>query len=203
VPIAAVIVILFTPKAKTNAPMFMVGWIAGVLVVGFVVLLIPGLEPTTRDPTTTAGIVNGVLDALLLLAGISSWKKRPGPGETAEAPGWMKGIDTFGIGKSAAMGFLFSGLTTKNVLLIAAAAVAISATDATSSQQAVALLIFALIASSTVIVPVVGYLIAGDRMDNVLASAKTWLIQNNSAVMGVLFLVFGVDLIGEAIQILF
>ena len=35
VPIAAVIVMLFTPRAKTNAPSFAVGWVAGLLVVGY------------------------------------------------------------------------------------------------------------------------------------------------------------------------
>jgi len=39
VPIAAVIVMLFTPKAKTNAPAFMIGWIVGLLLVGGIVLI--------------------------------------------------------------------------------------------------------------------------------------------------------------------
>ena len=203
VPIAAVIVTLFTPKARTNAPMFMVGWIAGVLAVGFIVLLIPGLEPSTSEPTTTTGIVKGVLGLLLLVAGAANWKKRPGPDETAEMPAWMKGIDAFGAWKSAGMGFLFSGLNPKNMLLIAAAAVTIAAAGVTGGEQTTALLIFTLIASITVIVPVIGYLIAGDRSDDVLSSAKTWLVQNNAAVMAVLFLVFSVSLIGDAIAILF
>jgi uncharacterized membrane protein len=59
------------------------------------------------------------------------------------------------------------------------------------------------IAASTVAIPVIGYLIVGERADASFAKAKDWLIQNNSVVMAVLLLVFGISLIGDAIEILF
>lgn len=203
IPIAAVIVMLFTPKARTNAPSFMTGWIIGLLVVGFIVLLIPGLEVDSGDPSTTTGVVKGLLGVLLLVAGWAAWRKRPGPSETAEAPKWMGAIDGFGTGKSFGMGFMLSALNPKNLLLVAAAAVAISTSGLSTGEEVGALLVFTLIAASTVAVPVIGYLIAGDRADSALAKAKDWLIQNNSVVMAILLLVFGVSLIGDAIEILF
>ena len=203
IPIAAVIVMLFTPRAKTNAPSFMAGWIIGLLVVGSVVLLIPGLEVDGGEPSTTTGVVKGLLGVLLLVAGWAAWRKRPGSGETAEAPKWMDAIDGFGIGKSFGMGFMLSALNPKNLLLVAAAAVTISTSGLSTGEEAVALVVFTLIAASTVVVPVIGYLIVGDRADSALANAKNWLIQNNSVVMAILLLVFGVSLIGDAIEILF
>ncbi len=203
VPIAAVIVMLFTPKAKTNAPVFLVGWIVGLLLVGFVVLLIPGLEASNGEPSTTTGVVKGVLGVLLLVAGWGAWRKRPGPAETAAAPKWMAAIDGFGIGKSFGMGFLLSAVNPKNLLLVAAAAATIAAAGLSGGDQTVALLVFTLIAASTVAVPVIGYLIVGERADESFATAKDWLIQNNSVVMAVLLLVFGVSLVGDALQILF
>ena len=203
IPIAAVIVMLFTPKAKTNAPSFMAGWIIGLLVVGSVVLLIPGLEVDGGEPSTTTGVVKGLLGVLLLVAGWAAWRKRPASNETAEAPKWMDAIDGFGIGKSFGMGFMLSALNPKNLLLVAAAAVTISTSGLSTGEEAVALVVFTLIAASTVVVPVIGYLIVGDRADSALANAKNWLIQNNSVVMAILLLVFGVSLIGDAIEILF
>jgi threonine/homoserine/homoserine lactone efflux protein len=202
VPVAAVIVMLFTPKARTNAPAFLGGWIVGLLVVGFAVLLIPGLEATDGEPSTTSGVVKGVLGLLLLVAGWGAWRKRPGPAELAEAPKWMDAIDTFGIAKSFGMGFVLSALNPKNLLLVAAAAATIAAADLSGGEQTAVLLVFTLIAASTVMVPVVGYLIIGERADASFEKAKDWLIQNNSVVMAVLLLVFGVSLIGDAVQIL-
>lgn len=73
----------------------------------------------------------------------------------------------------------------------------------TFGNEAVALLIFVAIAASTVAIPVIGYPIVGERADEAFSNAKDWLIQNNSVVMAVLLLVFGVSLIGDAIAILF
>ncbi|MEA1901999.1 MAG: GAP family protein [Actinomycetota bacterium] len=202
VPIAAAIVMLFTPKAKTNAPVFLAGWIIGLLVVGFIVLLVPGLETSGGEPTTTSGVVKGVLGVLLLVAGWGAWRKRPGPNETAEAPKWIDAIDGFGIGKSLGMGFLLSAVNPKNLLLVAAAAATIAAAGLSIGEETATLLIFTLIAASTIAVPVIGYLIVGERADEAFANAKDWLIQNNSVVMSVLLLVFGVSLVGDAIQIL-
>ena len=50
--------------------------------------------------------------------------------------------------------------------------------------------------------PVVAYLVAGPRLDPTLNRTKAWLIDNNTAVMAVLRLVFGVNLLGDSIQIL-
>jgi threonine/homoserine/homoserine lactone efflux protein len=202
VPIAAVIVMLFTPKAKTNAPVFLVGWVIGLLLVGFVVLLLPGLEASGGEPSTTSGVVKGLLGVLLLVAGWGAWRKRPGLNETAEAPKWMDAIDGFGMGKSFGMGFLLSGVNPKNLLLVAAAAATISGGGLSTSEETAVLLVFTLIAASTVAVPVIGYLIVGEAADETFANAKDWLIQNNSVVMSVLLLVFGVSLVGDALQIL-
>jgi hypothetical protein len=42
-----------------------------------------------------------------------------------------------------------------------------------------------------------------NRLDSTLNSAKEWLIRNNTVVMAVLILVFGVNLIGDGITIVF
>jgi hypothetical protein len=61
---------------------------------------------------------------------------------------------------------------------------------------------FILLASLTVAAPVVLYLIVGHKADDALNAMKTWLIAHNDAVMTVLFLVFGVKLLGDGITIL-
>jgi threonine/homoserine/homoserine lactone efflux protein len=160
------------------------------------------MEASDSEPSTKSGIVKAILGLALLFVGWRLWQKRPRSGETAEAPPWMDSIDTFGVGKSLGMGFLLSAVNPKNLLLVAAAGVAISASDLSAGEQLAVLIVFTLIAASTVAVPVIGYLIAGERADETFAAAKTWLIQNNSIVMAVLMLVFGISLIGDAVQIL-
>ena len=58
---------------------------------------------------------------------------------------------------------------------------------------------FTAIAASTVLVPVVAYAVAKDRMRHALDELKAWLQANNTAVMSVLVLVIGTVLVGKGI----
>ena len=56
-----------------------------------------------------------------------------------------------------------------------------------------------IVGSLGIIAPVGAYLGMGDRASHVLDGWKTWLDANNATVMVVLFLVFGMSLIGKGI----
>jgi hypothetical protein len=63
----------------------------------------------------------------------------------------------------------------------------------------VAIAVFVVIASLTIAGPVVYSLVGGAKAKASLDSAKSWLTAHNAAVMAVLFLVFGVDLIAKGL----
>ena len=54
-PVAAVIIMLMTARARTNAPAFLVGWILGILAVGLLVFVIPISQSGLGDPTIWGG----------------------------------------------------------------------------------------------------------------------------------------------------
>ncbi|UJP10723.1 GAP family protein [Microbacterium sp. KUDC0406] len=56
-----------------------------------------------------------------------------------------------------------------------------------------------LLGASTILIPVVGYLFAADRLRGALDAIRTWLTKENAVIMAVLLLVLGVDLIGKGI----
>lgn len=194
---------LVSKRARINGPMFLLGWLAGLAIVGSIVLLIPGLEAGEGQPSTATGIVKGVLGVLLLLVGIKAWRSRPATGEEAKTPGWMTKIDGMNGVAALGMGFLLSALNPKNLLLTIGGAATISSSDLTTSQEYVALAVFVAIASLTILIPVVAYLIMGERGENAMLSTKDWLIQNNQTVMAILLLVVSVAMIGDAIEILY
>ena len=63
----------------------------------------------------------------------------------------------------------------------------------------VVIVVFVLLAGCTVLVPVIGYLIASARMAGPLDSLRGWLVDNNATIMAVLLLVIGVSVIGKGI----
>lgn len=194
---------LVSKQARTNGPMFLLGWLAGLALVGVVILLIPGLEASGGEPSTAVGIVKGVLGVLLLLVGVKSWRNRPAVGEEPKTPGWMEKIDGMTAVTALGMGFLLSGVNPKNLLLTVGGAATITSAGLNASQEYFALVVFVAIASLTILVPVVGYLVLGERGEQAMTSAKDWLIDNNQTVMSVLLLVISVAMVGDAIEILF
>jgi hypothetical protein len=87
----------------------------------------------------------------------------------------------------------------KNLLLAASAGSALAVIGPSTTEAAVALIVFVVIGSLTIAGPVVFYLTGGDRAKIQLDSAKDWLAIHNDAVMTVLFLVLGVNLIAKGI----
>lgn len=114
----------------------------------------------------------------------------------------MARIDELGPGAAFGLRLLLSALNPKNLLLAAAAGASLGALSLSTGETAGAVAVFTVIAALTVAVPVVAYLIAGARLDPTLDGVKSWLIANNTAVMAVLLLVFGINLLGDAVQIL-
>jgi Sap, sulfolipid-1-addressing protein len=67
-------------------------------------------------------------------------------------------------------------------------------------QAAVGLIVFVVVASLTIAVPVVFCLTGGERATHVLDGWRAWLSEHNTAVMAVLFLVFGAVLFSQGLR---
>ena len=201
VPIIAVILMLFSAKAKVNGVAFLVGWVLALAVVCTVAYVVldagdPTTGSTSADTIAWGKVALGVV--LLLLAG-RNWRSRPAPGVEPPLPKWMAGVDSLTPGKSFGLGLALAGVNPKNLILTIGAASSLVVLSPTSSQATVAIVVFVLIASLTIAGPVVYYLVGGASAKAALDSLKDWLRTHNSAVMAVLFLVFGVDLIAKGL----
>jgi threonine/homoserine/homoserine lactone efflux protein len=111
----------------------------------------------------------------------------------------MDGIAGSAPEKSLGVGLALGAVNPKNVVVGLAAAATIASAVLSSGQQVAAIAIYVLVAVLGVAAPILATLLLGDRSHEVLDGWKAWLDQNNAAVMSVLFLIFGVVLIGQAI----
>ncbi len=200
VPVIAVILMLFSGAAKRNSLSFLAGWVIGLLGAGMIVLGV-GFAENDEGPTTVGGVIKILIGVLFVALGVKQWMSRPGDGEEAEIPAWMASIDDFTMGKSFGIGLLLAAVNPKNLGLTIAAASTISAAGLSSGEEITVLVVFVVLASLTVAVPVIVYLIAGEKAAPALDSMKTWLIVNNATVMAVLFVVLGAKVLGDGIAI--
>jgi hypothetical protein len=201
-PIAAVIIMLMTARARANAPAFLLGWIVGILAVGVVAFVMPGIETARGEPTRLSGVIRVVLGVVLLLLSWRQWRQRPAPDAPVEVPRLLARLDQIGVAQSLTTGFLLSGVNPKNLLLVAAGAATIDASMLAVREQIIALLVFTTIASLTIALPIAGYFLARQSVEGMFGRWKDWLIRNNITVLIVLLLVFGTLLISRGIKIL-
>ncbi len=202
IPIIATILMLLAPQARGTSVGFLLGWVLGIVVaitVFEVIASTAGLDDGSSDSSTASAWVKIVLGALLLLVGVRQWRQRPKPGEVAALPKWMTAIDSFTFVKALGLGFLLSAVNPKNLLMCAAAGTTIGEAALGTGEAIGAGAIFTVIAASTVALPVIGFLVAHERLRQPLDDLRTWLQANNAAVMSVLLLVLGVVLLGKGI----
>jgi hypothetical protein len=201
VPIIAVILMLFSQRARINGPLFMAGWIVALaLVSGLAYYAAVAGDAATSTSTADAISWGKILfGAIFLVLAVLTWRKRPAPGAEAPMPTWMAGIDDLKPGRALALGLLLAGVNPKNLMLSLAAGAGLAALGLSTSEAVGSLVVFVAVGSLTIAGPVVYYLLGGDKARTTLNELKGWLAAHNDAVMAVLFLVFGVDLISKGL----
>ncbi len=200
-PIVAVILMLFSRRARVNGTAFLLGWVLALAAVSTIVYVLSheghvATSSTAADSVSWGKIVLGVA---LLALGRRQWRKRPGPGEEPAMPKWMATVDTLSPGKAFGAGLLLAGVNPKNLILTAGAAAGLAQLGLSTSDAVVATAVFVVVGSLSIAGPVVYALVGGEHAKAGLDSAKTWLSSHNAAVMAVLFVVFGVDLIAKGL----
>jgi threonine/homoserine/homoserine lactone efflux protein len=201
IPIIAVVLILTTPRGRSNGLAFVAGWIAGLTLVTTILLLLAGGTDASEQgqPATWVNVLKLVLAGGLLIVAARQWRRRPRAGEETELPGWARAIDRFTAGRAAALGVGLSALNPKNLLFVAAAASAIAQVGAEPADQAVAVAAFVLVGTAGVGIPVALYLALGERSRIFLDDLKQWMSQNNATIIAVLCVAIAAKLIGDAI----
>jgi len=201
VPIIAVILMLFSARARVNGPVFLAGWVLALAVVSGVVYIVSDQSNASTNNTASDTISWGkiVFGVLFLLLAARQWRSRPAPRVEPPMPNWMGGIDGLTPAKACGFGVLLAGVNPKNLLLTVGAAAGLAQLGLSTTDVVVSLIVFVVVASLTIAGPVVYYLVGGEKAKTELNELKGWLAMHNAAVMAVLFLVFGVDLIAKGI----
>jgi hypothetical protein len=204
IPIIAVILMLFSARARVNGTAFLLGWIVSLAALSTVVYVLAH-DGNVATSTTAADSVSWgkiVLGAALVMLALRNWRKRPAPGVEPEMPKWMATLDRISPAKAFGLAVVLAAVNPKNLLLTLGSATGLAQLGLSTSDAIVSIAVFVVIASLSIAVPVAYAVFGGAKATSTLESAKTWLTAHNAAVMAVLFLVFGVDLIAKGLPTL-
>lgn len=204
IPLAAVILMLFSARARANGTAFLLGWVVGLAILVTLVYAVAGTADVATNGSAGDAASTGrvVLGAALLVGGIRRLHRaRPAVGEAA-TPRWMAGVDGCTPAKAAGLGVLLSSVNPKNLVLVAAAALGVAQLGASTIDAVVGLVVFVVVASIPTAATVAYHALGGERSRVRLDEWKAWLVTHNDAVTAALFLVFGAVLLAKGLGLL-
>ena len=198
-PLIAVLLMILSPNGRGRSICFAVGRVLAVMVT---VLAVAALsDAATQGPggTRVGAVIRLVLGVGLILLALSKFRSRPKGAAEPKTPGWMQALDGMPPAKALRTGFLVTAINPKELIFGIAAGVVIGSADIPPGMVAAALLLYTALATITVVVPVVAYLLFGAPVRRALEPVKTWLVRYYNIIIAVVLAIIGTVMIGKGL----
>jgi hypothetical protein len=202
-PIIAIMLILVSEDAKAKGVGFVVGRITGLALIvaaGLVIISLiddPALGHRSDHPRPAISVARIVIGLLLVALAYRMWRRRNEPSRPSLLTRRIDGLTAKG---SVGLGLLVSVVDPASISLGFLTGVDIAAARLPVPTDVIVAAAFIALATVTITVPLVGYLVGGQAARARLVGVKAWLSSNEKAVMMVLFLLIGAMLIGRGIR---
>lgn len=183
------IVVLLTSRPLATAGAFLAGWAVGIALVSGLTLATSDLIELSGGTSRWRAWAALVLGASLIGLGIQRWRRRQRSGST---PVWLQEVQTATPRRALLLGLALSVANPKVLLLAIAGGLAIAASAPSGRLQEIAgVLVFTIMASSSVALPWLAFLVARERAVPLLDRLRHWLEANSNAVMAIVFVALG------------
>ncbi len=191
------ILLLFTSRPRATSAAFLLGWLLGIVIPTTVaVLLATVIDGWDESPAWIAWL-RIAIGAVLVALGVRQWLTRRTP---KPPPRWMATISSATPRSALRLAFVLALVNPKVLLLSLAAGLAIGRAEPTVSQAVSAVVVFTVVASLSVALPLLLFVVLGDRMLHPLGRARDWLQRHNAAVMSIVLVVIGAIVAAEGLS---
>lgn len=191
------ILMLHTPRPRPASLAFLAGWTLGIAVVTAAFVLASDLAGGLDRESSAAPYVRIVIGAALIAFGLYRWFTRNRSGHT---PKWLSSMTSLGPGRAFGTAAVLTVVNPKVLLMCAAAGLSIATAGLGVTQSWISVAAFTAVAASSVAIPVLAYLVMGERLDEPLNRLKTWMEANHSALVGVIIVVIGIAVLYKGVH---
>ena len=190
------VLVLHSPRPRPTGLAFLVGWLIGLFALAALFVEISSLIGGLGKPPSWASWLRIVIGATLIVFGIFRWLTR----DRAHTPGWMRTLTTITPPRALGTAAVLTVVNPKVLFVCAAAGLAIGTAGLGVAGAWSAVVYYAVVAGSTVAIPVLAYAVSGDRLDGALAKLKDWMERHNAALVAVILIVIGLLLLYKGIH---
>jgi len=193
------ILVLHTPQPRPTSMAFLAGWVLGIATITAVFVGASDLSKGSDSSSTWTPYVRIAIGIGLIAWGLYRWLTR---NRAAHTPAWMRSLTSIRPGRAFLTSLVLTVANPKVLFMCVAAGAVIGTADLAVTQASVTLAIFTSVAVSSVALPALGYLLAGERLDAPLNKLKTWMEDNHAALIGAILIVIGLALLYKGIHAL-
>jgi hypothetical protein len=199
VPVAAGLVILLAGRPRGTSAGFLAGWLTGIALVLAAATRLGHLTETGRAAgSALSGLALALVLGLVLLAlAARTWRRCVVRGPDRGPPVWITAVDSLAPGRALAVGLLLAVANPKNLALMLPAGIALARARLPAEEQVLVGVTFVLVATSTVLVPMVVHRALGPRVDPALNAARRFLTRHGTVISVALLLMVGIVLAAQ------
>jgi protein-S-isoprenylcysteine O-methyltransferase Ste14 len=194
------VLVLHAPRPRPAGLAFLGGWVLGlVAVTAAFVGASDLLGDLHQAPPTWASWLRVVLGSALIVFGIYNWLTRH---RHTKTPAWLRSFTKLTPVRAGVTGAVLVVIRPEVLILCAAAGLAIGSVRLSVAAGLIVGGVFVVVSASTVAIPILGFVAAGDRLDDALERLKAWMEQNHGAMMAVILVVIGLIVLYNGIHAL-
>lgn len=196
--IPAIVLVLQSERARATGLAFMSGWLAGLALTTAVFVQVPRLlDGLNRPAPTWAAWVRIGVGLVLIALGVGRWLTRH---MVTKQPAWMNRMSRLSPAGAGAIAVGLILVNPKVLVMNAAAGLVIGAASLATTGTSAAVAYYTAIAGSSVLVPILAYAVAGERVDHQLERLKRWMERQHAVLMAGLLGAIGLLLVYTGIR---
>jgi threonine/homoserine/homoserine lactone efflux protein len=192
------VLVMHSPHPRAASLAYLGGWLVGLSVLTALAIGISGrLGGLRQSPPHWAAWLRITVGTALIVFAVIRWLTRHGHDHL---PAWTRTLTSVTPSRAAVLGVTITVVNVKVLLICAAAGLAIGADALGISGTVLSAALFVGIAASSVAIPVLAYVAAGERADAPLERLKAWLERHNAALVAAILLLIGLVMLSKGIR---
>ena len=196
--IPAIVLVLQSDRARPTGLAFMSGWLLGLAATTAVFVQLPRLlDGLNRPAPTWAAWVRIAVGIALVALGVWRWVTRH---QVTKQPAWLSRLSRMTPAGAAAVGVGLILVNPKVLVMNAATGLVIGTAGVGVPGAWLAVAYYTVLAGSTVVVPILAYAVAGERVDQKLERVKRWMERQHAVLMAGFLAVVGLLLVYTGIR---
>jgi threonine/homoserine/homoserine lactone efflux protein len=198
--IPAIVLVLQSARARATGLAFMAGWLIGLALTTAVFVQVPRLlDGLNRPAPTWAAWVRIAVGIALVAFAAWRWLTRH---RVTKQPAWVNRLGRLTPAGAGAVGVGLILVNPKVLVVNAAAGLVIGTAGLGAPGATLAVAYYTVIAGSTVLLPILAYAVAGQRVDHQLERIKHWMERQHAVLMAGFLAAVGVLLVYTGIRAL-